>query len=117
MLPETRPERPILYARPNRGAETSRFSTGVTRAAPVSVQRSTSRAGPSAGRMMPKPPGDGMYLPARGHRTRSDFRDTARKAVLLASEIRSRILAETGTKSQYKSDISSALCLASFVAG
>ena len=56
MLPETWPERSILNARPNRGAETSRFSTGVTRAAPVPVQRSTSRAGHSAGRMMPKPP-------------------------------------------------------------
>ena len=56
MLPETWPERPVLYGRPNRGAETLRFSTGITRAAPVPVQRSTSRAGPSAGRMMPKPP-------------------------------------------------------------
>ena len=32
MLPETRPERSILNGRPNRGAETLRFSTGVTRA-------------------------------------------------------------------------------------
>jgi hypothetical protein len=57
MLPGTRPERSILYGRPNRGAETSRRDTGVTRAEPVPVQRSTSRAGHSAGRMMPKPPG------------------------------------------------------------
>jgi hypothetical protein len=58
MLPKTRPGRPALYARSNRGTEASRFSTGVTRAAPVLVQRSTSRAGHSAGRMMPKPPGE-----------------------------------------------------------
>jgi hypothetical protein len=32
MLPGTWPERSVLYARPNRGAETLRFSTGVTRA-------------------------------------------------------------------------------------
>jgi hypothetical protein len=38
MLPETRPERSILYGRPNRGAETLRLSTGITRAAPVPVQ-------------------------------------------------------------------------------
>ncbi len=44
-------------AAPTGGAETSRCSTGVTRAAPVPVQRSTSRAGHSAGRMMPEPPG------------------------------------------------------------
>ncbi len=57
MLPGTRPERSVRYGRPNRGAETSRCSTGVSRAAPVPVQRSTSRAGHSAGRMMPEPPG------------------------------------------------------------
>jgi hypothetical protein len=38
MLPETRPERPVLYGHPNLGAETSRLSTGITRAAPVPVQ-------------------------------------------------------------------------------
>jgi len=55
MLPGTRPERSILKARPNRGAETLRFSTGVTRAEkPVPVQRRTSRAGRSAGRLMPE---------------------------------------------------------------
>jgi hypothetical protein len=32
MLPETWPERSILYGRSNRGAETLRVSTGVTRA-------------------------------------------------------------------------------------
>jgi hypothetical protein len=70
--------------RPNRGAETSRFSTGVTRAGktkPVPVQRSTSRAGHSAGGMMPKPPGNGSDEPppagtalapaSRGHRRAS----------------------------------------------
>ena len=57
MLPGTRSERSVRYGRPNRGAETSRCSTGVSRAAPVPVQRSTSRAGHSAGRMMPEPPG------------------------------------------------------------
>jgi len=50
MLPGTWPERSVLYARPNLGAETLRLSTGVTRAKPVPVQRSTSRAGHSAGR-------------------------------------------------------------------
>jgi hypothetical protein len=32
MLPGTRPERLVLYARPNPGAETSRGFTGITRA-------------------------------------------------------------------------------------
>jgi hypothetical protein len=49
MLPGTWPERSIRYGRPNRGAETSRCSTGVTRAACPSPA-STSRAGHSAGR-------------------------------------------------------------------
>jgi hypothetical protein len=49
---------------------------------PVPVQRSTSRAGHSAGRMMPKPPGSGPYPPARGHRTRSAFLNTFAKGVL-----------------------------------
>jgi hypothetical protein len=57
MLPGTWPERSILYARPNRGAETLRCSTGVTRAAPIPVQRSTSRTSRCAGRLMPEPPG------------------------------------------------------------
>ncbi len=60
MLPGTWPERSILCARPNRGAETLRRSTGITRAAPVPVQRSTSRTGHSAGRLMPEPPGKVM---------------------------------------------------------
>jgi hypothetical protein len=45
---------PVRPPRP--GAKTSRFSAGVTRAAPVPIQRSTSHAGHSAGRTMPKPP-------------------------------------------------------------
>src|SRR5579875_1862665 len=63
MLPRNRPERLTLYGRPNRGAEASRVSTGVTRAAPVLVERCTSRAGHCAGRMMPEPPGDGSDEP------------------------------------------------------
>jgi hypothetical protein len=45
MLPGTRPERSVRHGRPNRGAETSRCSTGITPAAPVPVQRCTSHAG------------------------------------------------------------------------
>src|SRR5579875_2882062 len=63
MLRRTRPERLTLYGRPNRGAEASRVSTGVTRAAPVLVERCTSRAGHCAGRMMPEPPGNGSDEP------------------------------------------------------
>jgi hypothetical protein len=48
---------------------------------------STSRAGPSAGRLMPGPPGNGPYLPVRRHRTRSAFRNTFAKGVLRSSEI------------------------------
>ncbi len=36
---------------------------------------------------MPKPPESGVYRSARGHRTRSDFRNTFAKGVLNMSEI------------------------------
>ena len=49
---------------------------------PVPVQRRTSHPGHNAGRLMPKPPGSGPYSPARGHRTRSAFRNTFAKGVL-----------------------------------
>ena len=41
--------RPILYCRPNRGAKTSRSSTGVTRARLSQSRESTSRTGRNAG--------------------------------------------------------------------
>jgi rRNA maturation protein Nop10 len=44
-------------AAPTGGRRPKRCSTGVTRAVPVPVQRSTSRAGHCAGGMMPEPPG------------------------------------------------------------
>src|SRR5580704_4734704 len=47
---------------------------------------STSRPGHNAGRLMPKPPGSGPYPSARGHRTRSAFRNTFAKGVLRMSE-------------------------------
>ena len=59
MFPATLPERLVLKARPNRWAETSRRSAGVTRAGLSQSSESASRAGRSAGRMMPKPPGSG----------------------------------------------------------
>ena len=45
------PERSVRYGRPNRGAETSRRSTGVTRAESIPVAVSTSHAGRYAGRV------------------------------------------------------------------
>ncbi len=47
------PERSIRYGRPNRGAETKRISTGVTRAETNPSAASTSHAGRCAGRLMP----------------------------------------------------------------
>ena len=47
------PERSVRYGRPNRGAETLRVSTGVTRAETNPSAASTSRAGRCAGRLMP----------------------------------------------------------------
>ena len=67
MLPETWPERSILYGRPNRGAETLRLSTGVTRAAPVPVQRAPRAPVIVPAGMMPKPPeSDGDEPPPAG---------------------------------------------------
>ena len=58
MLPGTRPERTILQARPNRGAKDPAPFKRVLPAPNLSQSsESTSRAGHSAGRMMPKPPG------------------------------------------------------------
>ncbi len=47
------PEHSVRYGRPNRGAETLRVSTGVTRAETNPSAASTSRAGRCAGRLMP----------------------------------------------------------------
>ncbi len=59
------------------------------RACPSPVKHLTRRcAGHSAGRMMPKPPGNGPYPPARGHRTRSAFGSTLGRRRPSLSEIR-----------------------------
>ena len=54
---------------------------------PVPVQRSTSRPGHSAGRLMPKPPGNGVYGPVRGHRPRSAAGEYPQPSASLLSEI------------------------------
>jgi hypothetical protein len=71
-LPGTWPERLVLYSRPNRGAETSRLSTGVTRAEKTCpspamhlARRSWCRQADARSR-----PGAEVMKPARGHRTR-----------------------------------------------
>ena len=69
-------------AAPTGGRRPRAAPRALPRAAPVPVQWCTPRAGRSAGRMMPKPPGNGPYPPARGHRTRSAFRNTFAKGVL-----------------------------------
>ena len=48
-------------------------------------QRCTSRAGPSAGRLMPEPPGNRVYGPIRGHRTRSAGREYPQRQATLTS--------------------------------
>ncbi len=59
MFPATWPERLVLKARPNRGAETSRRSAGVTRAG-LSQSSDAPRAPVVVpADMMPKPPGSG----------------------------------------------------------
>ena len=61
-------------------------------------QRCTSRAGLSAGRLMPEPPGsEGDEPKARGHRTRS-AKPASPAGVLHVSEIRSGLVTETETK-------------------
>jgi hypothetical protein len=54
---------------------------------PVPVQGCTSRPGHSAGRLMPKPPGNGVYGPVRGHRPRSAAGEYPRPTASLLSEI------------------------------
>jgi hypothetical protein len=54
---------------------------------PVPVQGSTSRPGHSAGGLMPKPPGNGVYGPVRGHRPRSAAGEYPRPTASLPSEI------------------------------
>jgi hypothetical protein len=49
---------------------------------PVPVQRAPRAPVVMPADMIPKPPGNGPYPPARGHRTRSDFRNTFAKGVL-----------------------------------
>ena len=69
-------------AAPTGGRRPRAAPRALPRAVPVPVQWCTPRAGRSAGGMMPKPPGNGPYPPARGHRTRSAFRNTFAKGVL-----------------------------------
>jgi hypothetical protein len=54
---------------------------------PVPVQGCTSRPGHSAGRLMPKPPGNEVYGPVRGHRPRSAAGEYPRPTASLLSEI------------------------------
>ena len=86
------PERSILYGRPNRGAETLRCSTGVTRAElelPRTV--STSRAGHDAGRLMPdaarervtNPPAGTALAPSQGVSSRRTSLRKARWSLLV----------------------------------
>ena len=78
-LPATRPERLVLNAHANRGVETLRcFSGYYGRPEPVPVQGCTSRAGHNAGRLMPELPGNRVYGPIRGHRTRPAAREYPR---------------------------------------
>ena len=55
-----------LKARPNRGAETLRIFSGRYPPLPVPVQRSTSRAGHSAGRLMPEAARERLAKPPAG---------------------------------------------------
>jgi len=54
---------------------------------PVPVQGCTSRPGHSAGRLMPKPPENGVYGPVRRHRPRSAAGEYPRPTASLLSEI------------------------------
>jgi hypothetical protein len=84
------PGRSILYGRPYRGAETLRFSAGITRAGKTKERHclrtaSTSHTGPSAGTMMPdaarervtSPPAGTALAPSQGVSSR---RTSLRKA-------------------------------------
>src|SRR5580704_5460061 len=53
---------------------------------PVPVQGCTSRPGHSAGRLMPKPPENGVYGPVRGHRPRSTAGEYPQPTASLPSE-------------------------------
>ena len=59
MFPATWPERLVLKARPNRGAETSRRSAGVTRAGLSQSSDAPRVPVVVPADMMPKPPGSG----------------------------------------------------------
>jgi hypothetical protein len=48
--------------------------------------------------MMPEPPGSGVYLSARGHRTRSAFAEYPRRRLLLRERDSVTVLTETGTR-------------------
>jgi hypothetical protein len=58
---------------------------------PVPVQGCTSRPGHSAGRLMPKPPGNGVYGLVRRHRPRSAAGEYPRPTASLLSEIDSSV--------------------------
>jgi len=72
----------------NRVRKTVRFFSGRYPRLPVPVQRVTSQTGRNAGRAyVPKPPGNGVYRSARGHRTRSAFGSTLGRRRPSLSEI------------------------------
>ena len=64
---------------------------------PVPVQGSTSHPGHSAGGLMPKPPENGVYGSARGHRPRSAAGEYPRPTASLPSEIDSQSVTVTET--------------------
>jgi hypothetical protein len=72
------------------GADLAQFERVVTPAPACPSPASTSRAGHSAGRLMPEPPENGVYGPARRHRTRPNRRGVPSPAASLVSEIRGR---------------------------
>ena len=63
---------------------------------PVPVQGSTSHPGHSAGGLMPKPPGNGVYRPVCGHRPRSATGEYPRPTASLLSEIDSSACNDIG---------------------
>ena len=70
------------------GADLAQFERVLTPAPACPSPASTSRAGHSAGRLMPEPPENGVYGPARRHRTRPDRRGVPSPAASLMGEIR-----------------------------
>ena len=104
MFPATWPERLVRKARPNRGAETSRRSTGVTRAGLSQSSESTSRAGRSAGRHHAQAARERAVSsrPRAPHSLR--FREYPRPKASFTERDSHRLVAGTGTSCQQESD-------------